>query len=79
MADFKVRFNEQPNFKANMGEVQVVTVGAPPYDGAYDVTPKTEAQTLATKDRRMVEDVTVQAIPYAEVKNTARGVTVTIA
>ena len=91
MADFKVQFSggeafdmkftgrETPNFKAGMGEVHVVTVGAKPYEGPYEVTPKVDAQTLATADKVMLEDVTVNKIPYFAVGNTSGGETVYIA
>ena len=42
-----------------------------PYLGAYDVTPDIAAQTLATRDKRMLDDVRVQEIPYHEVSNAA--------
>ena len=34
-----------------------------PYIGAYEVTPSAEAQTLATKNLRMTDDVVIQPIP----------------
>ena len=49
----------------------------PVYEGAYDVTPKTVAQTLQTKDKKMKDDVAVLAIPYFEISNTD-GTTVII-
>ena len=42
----------------------------PDYTGVYDVTPKTVAQTLQTKDKKMKDDVAVLAIPYFEISNT---------
>ena len=65
MADFKVKFtgSDTPNFKANMGEVQVVSVGAAPYEGDYIVMPKPEAQTLPTSGKVLAEDVTIEPIP----------------
>lgn len=51
----------------------------PPYTGPYDVTPKTEAQTLKTAHKRMTDDVEVRAIPFFETSNTAGGETVYIA
>lgn len=41
------------------------------YHGDYDVTPAIEAQSLATKDKRMLDDVTIKAIPTYEVSNTS--------
>lgn len=82
MADFKVKFTdtgqtfpiqftgEGKQFPAAMGEVNVVTVGAVPYEGDYVVTPKPDiAQTLPTKDKLMTDDVQVKAIPYYEMDN----------
>ena len=91
MADFDVKFagsddfvaeftgTESPNFKAGMGEVHVVTVGAAPYDGPYNVTPKIDPQTLKTKDKLMADDVKIKAIPVFRVSNTSGGTTVYIA
>lgn len=42
----------------------------PAYDGEYIVTPKAyEDQTLATKNKRMKDNVTVKAVPYWETSN----------
>lgn len=51
----------------------------PDYDGTYEVTPKINAQTLATKDKSMTDNVTVLAVPYSEVTNPQGGKTVNIA
>ena len=52
--------------------VQVDTGGyLTPYVGAYEVTPDVAAQTLATRDKRMLYDVRVREIPYHEVSNAA--------
>ena len=48
------------------------------YAGDYTVIPQTEAQVLPTKDRIMVDNVTVKAIPYYETDNTQGGSTVYI-
>lgn len=48
------------------------------YDGEYLVIPKTEEQKLRTKKKLMADDVTVEAIPYAETSN-QYGTTVSIA
>lgn len=50
---------------------------ADPYCGDYEVTPKTSAQTMPTKDKLMLDDVKVKAIPYYETSN-AFGTTVYI-
>jgi hypothetical protein len=53
-------------------------VGGECYEGDYVVTPKVDAQSLPTKEKVMLEDMTVKAIPYAEVTNVSNGKTVTI-
>lgn len=50
----------------------------PWYEGEYELTPVWENVTLETKQKSMQEDVTMQAIPYAEVDNLAGGKTVII-
>ena len=49
-----------------------------PYSGEYTVTPKVEAQMMPTKNKLMLDDVTIEAIPYAEVSNSTNGKTITI-
>ena len=39
------------------------------YSGPYEVIPKRQDQTLATKDKTMREDVTVYEIPYYQTAN----------
>ena len=42
----------------------------PPYDGEYEVTPKTyDEQVLPTKNKRMINNLTVKKIPQYEVSN----------
>lgn len=55
------------------------TSAYPDYDGAYDVTPRLTAQTLATKSRVMHADVEVGGIPSYRTTNVGGGYTVTIA
>lgn len=48
------------------------------YDGEYIVTPKPyDAQTLETRHKVMIDDVTVLAIPYYETSNVS-GITIYI-
>ena len=49
------------------------------YIGNYEVTPKAEEQVLNTKDKIMVDDVTVKKVPYYETENDEGGLTVYIA
>ena len=42
----------------------------PPYTGEYEVTPKTyDEQVLPTKNKRMIDNLTVKKIPQYEVSN----------
>ena len=53
----------------SMGEIQSVGIAGEKYEGDYEIVPKSTAQTLATKNKRMSKDVTVTAIPYTETSN----------
>ena len=58
---------------------EIVPVGdLPAYTGAYDVDPKFTEQKLATKGKKMLDDVTVEAIEVQRVSNTSGGRTVYI-
>lgn len=48
------------------------------YSGAYQVVPKVVSQTLATANKLMQANVTVEEIPYAEVSNDSGGKTASI-
>ena len=50
----------------------------PSYTGTYEVTPRKVEQVLATKNKSMLDDVTVFKIPYAEVTNLGGGLTAVI-
>ncbi len=39
------------------------------YDGEYEVTPKTNPQTLETATKVMLQDVLINKIPYYETSN----------
>ena len=59
-------------------EVELVGGGSgrfPYYTGAYVVEPRKVEQTLATKNKSMREDVTVNAIYYSETTNIGGGYT----
>lgn len=45
------------------------------YTGSYDPIPTVDGVTLATKDKHMTDDVTIQPIPTYEVQNEKGGVT----
>lgn len=51
----------------------------PTYEGEYVVTPKAFVeQKLETKNKSLVDDVTVLEIPYSEVTNPEGGITANI-
>lgn len=52
--------------------------GGDPYDGPYTVTPDFETQELATKDRLLKDNVTVDPIAVARVENPSGGKTIYI-
>ena len=52
--------------------------GGEPYEGDYEIIPKVEPQTMLTKNKVMTDDVTIKAIPIAEVTNETGGKTATI-
>ena len=53
-------------------------VGAPIYDGDYEVTPRLYAQSLDTDGKLMEDDVTVYEIPITHTTNPTGGLTVLI-
>lgn len=58
---------------------EIVPIGdIPAYTGAYNVDPKFTAQKLATNGKKMLDDVTVEAIEVQRVSNTSGGRTVYI-
>lgn len=59
-------------------DVTIREVGGEPYDGPYTVTPDFETQELATKDRLLKDNVTVDPIAVARVENPSGGKTIFI-
>jgi hypothetical protein len=66
---------QKSNMSVNPGKVAYLNE---PYVGDYEITPKITAQKLETCDKVMRDDLTINAIPYAEVSNVSNGTTVTI-
>ncbi len=66
--------------KLDFGEIHIIErdPDVEQYEGSYDVTPDTEAQTLPTAKKWLTEDITVRKIPVSSVDNAAGGLTVTI-
>ena len=69
------------SFDADFGQIQHLTeyVGGDPYDGDYIITPQIDEQIMPTKNKIMLNDVTISAIPFFNVGNTSGGSTVYIA
>ena len=76
MIRFKVR--GAPAVRIRAGAAVVVPSGGNPYDGPYEVIPKVEAQTLATKQKYLSEDIHVLSVPFYEADN-KNGTTIFIA
>lgn len=64
-------------FNTDFGEVFLVKTDET-YDGDYNVIPRVYQQVLQTKDKLMIDDVTVEVIPLSKIKNLQNGYTVTI-
>lgn len=76
-----VQFNKTKQvFSTDFRGLQVVTVrpDVEYYEGEYKVTPTVDGQTLETKEKFMIEDLQIKAIPFFDVSNTAGGSTVYI-
>lgn len=67
----------QCTFNADFGEVILVKTDEV-YEGDYNVVPRVYQQVLETKDKLMLDDVTVEIIPLSRVINSSNGYTVTI-
>ena len=67
----------QPKVEMEVEPAKVVYTGdSKPYEGVYDVTPKTyEPVVLPTRNRLLSRDVNVAKIPQYEVSNAAGGLT----
>lgn len=77
--EYDLEIDDGASFDVELDTViKVVTITGDMYEGPYEVTPTLETQMLATRNKTMSDDVTVFEIPYAEVGNTAGGMTATI-
>ena len=69
----------QNDFDIDFAEAVIVQgERLPNYEGSYDITPMVLGQKLNTQNKSMVNDITVNAIPYVEVTNVGGGYTATI-
>lgn len=73
MADVKLIIREKSPVT-----LKVTTAEGDPYAGDYDVTPNFERQTLKTRNRLMLDDVTVRAISVSRTTNPSGGKTIYI-
>lgn len=72
-----VTFDNERELAVDFGEI--VPIGdLPAYTGEYEVEPKFTKQKLPTKNKKMRDDVTVEAIEVQRVSNTSGGRTVYI-
>ena len=77
-SELDVRFIQtECTFNTDFGEVFFIKTDDV-YEGNYDVIPRVYEQTLETKDKLMLHDVTVEIIPLSKVINLQNGYTVTI-
>lgn len=63
----------------DFGEIQKIHVGGEVYRGEYTVTPKVSGQVVPTKGKLLLDDMTINPIPFFNVSNTTGGSTVYIA
>ena len=64
------------NFASEIENLQ--SSGGETYKGNYQVVPSVLEQTLETKNKYLIDNVTVTTIPFSKVSNTSGGNTVTI-
>lgn len=77
----EVLFDEQHESMDVLFDISIVIeqyLQGDPYEGDYAVTPKVAAQTLPTEKKLMMDDLTVNAIPYYNVSNPSGGQTIYI-
>lgn len=69
------------NKKVSMTIQPAVCVGThgQVYDGSYTIIPKVEEQRIETKNKYMMDDVTINSVPFFSVSNSSGGDTVYIA
>lgn len=75
----RLRVSESPeSVRLGIG-TQIVAGGAPPYSGAYEVTPRLNNPVILPTDGKvMMNNVTVHEIPVTRTTNPYEGLTVII-
>ena len=77
--DIKISFGKgNGDIKLDFKDKVIIGGQYQEYEGEYEVTPRTVAQVLPTKEKNMKNDVTVKEIPFYEVGNLQNGKTVYI-
>ena len=77
-AELNVQFIQTGcTFNIDFGEVVFVRTDEI-YEGDYDVIPRVYQQVLPTKDKLMIDDVTIEIIPLEKTLNISNGYTATI-
>lgn len=78
LSAFEVAF-DSPEFTADFGTLyEISPADTEVYRGAYAVEPDFTEQVLGTKNKMLIDDVTVNAIEVQRVSNTSGGKTVYI-
>lgn len=77
---FNLKFNEKnSSIDVKFEHFQQVTnTYKNTYEGSYEVIPKVTAQSLPTKEKYLLKDVTIKEIPFFEVSNLEGGQTIYI-
>lgn len=76
---YEVAYSLEETYDVDIGLVYEISASdVDIYNGSYIVDPEFEAQTLATKNKKMIDDVVVNAIEVQRVSNAAGGRTVYI-
>ena len=73
-----ISFKKKQNITLNFKDKIILGGKYAEYEGEYEITPRTETQTLPTKQKNMKNDIQVKAIPYFETSNIQNGKTVYI-
>ena len=63
---------------AKIEGVTIVAGEGKPYEGEYNVIPTFDKHILETKDRTLLQNVTIEPIPIIKTSNTSGGNTVII-
>ena len=74
---FDVGFEHNDGFDVSFGELSYIPT-TEIYSGSYEITPMVTSQEIPTAEKYMKYDMTINAIPYFDVSNTAGGSTVYI-